>query len=195
MESRREKFENHPVGVWVLAFGAVSSLLLNAVALRDVLVPHNYYGAQELANEYFENVVELKDYDDALKKFNNIYSLSIDYSGYDKSSSCYMGIRPDELVLARSVVVRNRWVIGLDRRSGQSDLVVVDADIKTLEERFNLIGSNLKCLENLSDEALSGFNYLHKRFSGGLVKPDYYSSSSYASMYGVSLINSKKYGL
>lgn len=195
MSGLKDAVENHPIGVWILSLGAIISLIINALVLRDALLPHQYYGAQEFANEYIAVLAEFDLYDDALSKFNDVYALSVEFPEHDENCQCNLNIRPDEIELARSVKHKGKWIIGLDRKSGQSDFKKVRDNIIEINDRLKKISNNASCSNELTSLAKKGLEYLQERYSKDLVKAEYYSVTRYASMYGANLVNYRKNGL
>ncbi len=162
------------------------------MVLRDAFLHHQYYGAQEFANEYIAVLAELDSYEDTLSKFNDVYALSVEFPEYDDNSQCYLNIRPDKIELARSVKHKGKWIIGLGRESGQSDFKNVKENIIKINNPLKKISNNASCSNELTSSVKKGLECLQERYSTDLVKAEYYSVTRYASMYGANLVNHRK---
>ncbi len=195
--------ENSPVILLYIGIAAFASFILNAVALFNIISPHNYYGAREIANEYYLRILETNEKKSAKKLFDKLVKLSevcksIDHEfgeGEEKvfedndCESKLFKVYREDIILAKSDVDRDKWIVGLDVASKKGTYEKLFKREICYPFRLDL-SLKMKCEENNTEckEYLSVLNKI-KNTPNLKWKASYFSISSYASTHNVDLTN------
>ena len=182
--------DNHPLPILIALIGTILSLLLNSFALISTLFPHNYYGAREVANEYYVSLGTFRDRESAGRFFEdlNVLAEHMVQMAPTKRSACYVGIEPDQLFYAQGDRVAGRWTVGIDRLPGQGEFIESLKDVEKITTRLKGFVTE-GCQRSLPNDLGVELQSLLKIYTSGTARPQYFSISRYAATHGVNLKN------